>query len=151
MKNSVATTIFCLLLLTGCADFSDEKTKVFTKTYASGWRIKVFKLVKRYSEKWSFGYNQKTLYRYSLTLSPNDIKWTGYTNAEPKNILIYQNAIYLHYIQNKADEYVLHVDNRYFFNYFGTQSWKNVPKVEYTKTEEKCSNLLVPNDNWSNI
>jgi hypothetical protein len=149
MRTKIVSTLIFISLLSGCADFKEEK--IYYRKYTTGWSMKVTKIINRHSEPWSFGYNQKSTYQYSLTLSPNDIQWTGNIDVVPKNILICKNEKYLRYVQYRTDAYAKHVDRRYFFNYFGNQWWRIVPESEYTKAEEKCVNLLVPGDEWEDI
>ena len=104
------------------------------------------KVVKRTSERYSFGYNQRSTYSYKLTLSPNDIHWQGYMEARPKNIFICGRAIFLLYVESGIETYVELIDKRYFFHYFGHLWWKRIEKSKYERTADTCINLEVPND-----
>ena len=102
-RNKLAVILIYFSLISGCSENRVETVKTFYSIYDSGWKIKVTKVEIRYSKRFSFGYNQRSDYKYSFILSPNNIVWTGYMGAEPKYLLRCADALYLRYIQHNIE------------------------------------------------
>ncbi len=82
-------------------------------------------------------------YKYSFKIKPENIEWKGYIEAEPKKIIFCLNELVLvtfedvyaedneqKAIKKRMNRYFKHVDNRYFFNFFGEQYWLEITRKE---------------------
>ena len=121
------------------------------------------------------GHNYGTVhyFGYAFNLNPGDISWEQPT-AEPKNLIICPDVIYLHYMQKKLEAmndtedkpdnikdskerkkyeykirnfYAQYIDKRYFFRLLGNAYWLNISSTEYYANRKGCERHSVLNDN----
>ncbi len=160
-----------VILCSSCTYDTEEKIDKSNKLLPNGKHLVVEKATSSttatgFFTKYSYGITHS--FYYKLSINPGDVNWDG-GSAEPKNIIFYKDAAYIHYLKEKDvkveafdsldnitktytqlevhDFYEKHIDERYFFKLFGSDYWTEIPAEEYFLAKQSSEEYDVPNDN----
>lgn len=160
-----------LLVCVACSSETRTSEHRREASYPRGRRIEVLKKdsYTRYKGLLSgHEYGARHEYSYSFVLSPDRVDWSG-GSAEPKQLILCPQQIYLRYLDIEIEERDAGVaapdasaagaervmraiarqaklrDERYFFKLLGETSWINVEASELP-AGAGCSAQAIPND-----
>lgn len=151
-----------------------KHTNVRYKDYQDGHKVRMEQYVTVTKYRYSILGNNRADeidYAYGVYWSPDDVIWkevmirerngTRYFNSDmvPTMMVTCRGKLFLEYYidssyayadgqftKGNAGEFVEHVDERYFFNYFGEQYWVSINKQDFNKKEKNCDRYKLPID-----
>lgn len=162
-------TLTLFMSMLSCRSKTEKIVNIETVIFENGKRLEINKTDRNTSSIGIFSnhnYGVTHQYSYELTLD-NDIDWIGGSH-EPKQILFNEEDVYLRFLQKKRyntssidsltletktshyyttkENYQKHIDERYFFNWFGKDYWVNVDSLEYHSLRKAGQEFEIPND-----
>ncbi len=171
------TVIKILLLIgfvyvwSGCNTHTEERVDKQEKVLPNKKHITVEKITKETTSVGIFtnhNYGTSHSYRYKFLIQPEDINWDG-GSGEPKQLLFCKDTIYMRYLKKKniqiqyidsvdntmktkhhwetKEVFQKHIDERYFFNFFGKDYWVDISPENYVSLKKSCKEYDIPNDN----
>lgn len=169
IKYTLSSIFLFLFLLIGCHRETETIEDIQTIIVGNNQNLEVKKTDRNTT---SIGiitnHNYGTTHNYSYELTLNDdIYWYGGSH-EPKQILFDNTNVYLRYLHQKRystfsidtltqdtisssyykveEDYQKHIDERYFFNWFGKDYWVNIDSIEYYSLRKGGQEFEIPND-----
>jgi len=163
------STLTLFLSMLSCRSKTEKIVNIETVIFENGKRLEINKTDRNTSSIGIFSnhnYGVTHQYSYDLTLD-NDIDWIGGSH-EPKQILFNEEDVYLRFLHKKryttsmldtitqesktSFEYKVeqgfqrHIDERYFFKWFGEDYWVNIDSNFYYSQQKVGKEYDIPND-----
>lgn len=164
-----STLLFLSFFLLSCHSKTEKVEHIQSITVQNGKSLEIKKTDRNTTSIGiitSHNYGTTHQYSYEMTLD-GDIYWYGGSH-EPKQILFHNEQVYLKFLYQKRyntstldtlinetktshyykteEDYQKHIDERYFFNWFGKDYWLNIDSMEYHSLQKVGQEFEVPND-----
>lgn len=173
--QSIAFVYFISLLLISILHSCTTKTKKRIDITNIQFPNEKYLMVEKTNEdKTSIGvftknnYGTKHSFAYKFSVDNGNINWNG-GSGEPKHILFCKDTTFVHSLKEKSvntqytdsldntikykhhyeiqDIFEKHIDERYFFKFFGNEYWVEISPENYMLKKESCDEYAIPNDN----
>lgn len=174
MKVNIKAFFIPILLISaiyGCSTETEKRIDITNKLFPNGKYITV---KKTNEDKTSIGiftksnYGTKHSFSYEFSVDKGNLNWNG-GSGEPKHILFCKDTTFVHSLKEKSikiqytdsidntikynyhyeiqDVFEKHIDERYFFKFFGDEYWVEISLENYLLKKESCDEYNILNDN----
>lgn len=170
VKQTAYLVVILSILCSSCNSETQETLDKTREVLPNGKHLVVDKTNKETTSTGIFTkHNYGTIhsYRYKVSVNPGDIIWDEHS-GEPKSIVFHKDTTYIRYLKEKSIQtayidstdnttkynhhyeiqefYQKHIDERYFFNFFGTEYWKEISAEDYSSVKNSSTVYQIPND-----